>query len=356
MANISDVFNKLLESHESAPIRGPRWHVPQDGFIKEAYTINSSIMKLAQFLLSIRQAYLSTARAPRHASSLSSRQPDRRYFTDKERDEIDFEAKTMIRQYMQVISNLEDAEKTRVVIEKKTRDKRNQSLGKWIRDLRRGEEIDEEEEKSKWIALHREGVLWLLKNRLEKLSEIQREQQETRLMREVEKNKSILENVAFDKSQGLAIGNAALQASKAAQVEAQAKAYKRSQAAAAATAALEDDEGKDIEQKLSADQLRIFAKENQDMVKFYEDTLDQIRSAERSLIEISEMQNRIVMDIAAQTDHIDQLMADSVQTAQNMEAGNKQLKQAAQRSSPARYVFQASIGFCAFLILADMLS
>ncbi|KAK6531648.1 hypothetical protein TWF694_002826 [Orbilia ellipsospora] len=354
MANISDVFNKLLEGRDSAPIRGPRWHVPQDGFIKEAYTINSSIMKLAQFLLSIRQAYLSTARAPRHISSLSSRQPDRRYFTDKERDEIDFEAKTMIRQYMQVISNLEDAEKTRVMIEKKTRDKRNLSLGKWIRELRRGDEIDEEEEKSKWMALHREGVLWLLKNRLEKLSEIQREQQETRLMREVEKNKSILENVAFDKSQGLAIGNAAVQASKAAQVEAQAKAYKRSQAAA--SAALEDDEGRDIEQTLSADQLQIFAKENQDMVKFYEDTLDQIRSAERSLIEISEMQNRIVMDIAAQTDHIDQLMADSVQTAQNMEAGNKQLKQAAQRSSPARYVFQASIGFCAFLILADMLS
>ncbi|EPS41667.1 hypothetical protein H072_4427 [Dactylellina haptotyla CBS 200.50] len=352
MANISDAFNKLLESRDSAPIRGRRWHIPEDGFIKEAYTINASITKLTRFLLSIRQAYLSTARAPRHASSLTTRPPDRRYFTDKERDEIDFEAKTMIRQYMQVIANLEDAEKTRILIEKKTREK-NLSLGKWIRDLRRGgDEVDEEVEKSKWMALHREGVLWLLKNRLEKLSEIQREQQETRLMREVEKNKSILENVAFNKSQGLAMGNAAVQASKAAQVEAQAKAYKRSQAAAA----MEDEETRDIEQMLSKDQLQIFAKENQDMVKYYEDTLDQIRSAEKSLIEISEMQNRIVMDIAAQSDHIDQLMADSVTTSQNVEQGNKQLKQAAQRASPARYVFQASVGFCAFLILADLLT
>ncbi|KAF3921291.1 Syntaxin-18 [Orbilia brochopaga] len=352
MANISNVLNELLEDHGSAPIRGPRWHVPEDGFTKEAYTINASIMNLTRFLLSIRQAYLSTTRAPRHTSSLSARQPDRRYFTDQERDEIDAEAKTMIRQYMQVISNLEGAEKTRVMLERKTREK-NLSLGKWIRELRRGEEADEDEEKSKWLALHREGVLWLLKNRLEKVSEIQREQQETRVMRAIEKNKSILENVAFDKSQGTAIGSAAVQASKAAQMQAQAKAYKRSQASAVA---LEDEEGKDIEQVLSPDQLQIFAKENQDMIKYYEDTLDQIRSAERSLLEISEMQNRIVMDIAAQSNHIDQLMADSVQTAENVDAGNKQLKQAAQRSSPARYVFQASIGFCAFLILADLLS
>ncbi|EWC47233.1 hypothetical protein DRE_03352 [Drechslerella stenobrocha 248] len=273
MANISDVFNKLLDGHNSAPIRGPRWHVPKDGFIKEAYTINSSITNLTRFLLSIRQAYLSTARAPRHTSSLSSRQPDRRYFTDQERDEIDTEAKTMIRQYMQVISNLEDAEKTRVMLERKAREK-NLSLGKWIQELRRGDEPDEEDKKTKWIALHREGVLWLLKNRLEKVSEIQREQQETRVMRAVEKNKSILENMALDKSQGAAIGAAAVQASKAAQMEAQAKAHKRSQASAAA---LGEEDERDIEQVLSPDQLQIFAKENQDMVKYYEATLDQIR-------------------------------------------------------------------------------
>ncbi|KAF3923055.1 hypothetical protein ABW20_dc0105047 [Dactylellina cionopaga] len=275
MANISDLFNNLLQGHDSAPIRGPRWHVPEDGFTKEAYTINSSIITLTNFLLSIRQAYLSTARAPRHTSSLSQQQQqqqNRRYFTDKERDEIDFEAKTMIQQYMQVISNLEGAEKTRVMLEKKAREK-NLSLVKLFRDLRRGDEPDVEVEKSNWVALHREGVLWLLKNRLEKLSEIQREQQETRVMRAVEKNKSILENVAFNRSQGLEMGSSAIQASKAAQMQAQAKAYKRSQAAAA----LEEEDGKDIEQVLSADQLQIFAKENQDMMKYYEDTLDQIR-------------------------------------------------------------------------------
>lgn len=178
----------------------------------------------------------------------------------------------MIRQYMQVIANLENAEKTRVMIEKKTREK-NLSLGKWIRELRRGDEPNEEEEKCKWTSLYREGVLWLLKERLEKLSEIQREQQETRVMRAVEKNKSILENAAFDRSQSVAAGSAAVQASKAAQMEAQAKAYKRAQN----ITAVEEDDGRDIENVLSADQLQIFAKENQDMMKYYEETLDQVR-------------------------------------------------------------------------------
>jgi len=348
MSNISDIFSDLLAGHGSPPIRSRRWEVPQDGFIKEAYTINYSILNLTRFLLSIRQAYLSTARPPRHNPAFSKR-PDRRYFTDKERDEIDFETKTMIRQYMQVISNLEGAEKTRVMVEKKTREK-NISFGKWIKDLRRGDELDEEEEKSKWVSLHREGVLWLLKDRLEKLSEIQREQQETRVMRAVEKNKSILENAVFDKSQGMATASAAVQASKAAQMEAQAKAYKRSHLA------VEEEEQREIEQVLSPDQLQIFAKENQDMIKHYEETLDQVRTAERSLLEISELQTQLATNLAVQSNHIDQLMADSVLTAENMEAGNKQLKKATERSSPARWVFQASLGFCTFLIIADLLS
>lgn len=83
---------------------------------------------------------------------------------------------------------------------------------------------------------------------------------------------------------------------------------------------------------------------------------DDNRSAERSLLEISELQTQLATNLAVQSEHIDQLLADSQLTQDNMEAGNKQLKQAAQRASPARYVFQASVGFCAFLILADILS
>ena len=40
----------------------------------------------------------------------------------------------------------------------------------------------------------------------------------------------------------------------------------------------EDESRRDIEQQLSPEQLQLFARENQDMLKQYEDTLDQVRS------------------------------------------------------------------------------
>ena len=40
----------------------------------------------------------------------------------------------------------------------------------------------------------------------------------------------------------------------------------------------EDESRREIEQQLSPEQLQLFAKENQDMLKQYEDTLDQVRS------------------------------------------------------------------------------
>ncbi len=40
----------------------------------------------------------------------------------------------------------------------------------------------------------------------------------------------------------------------------------------------EDESRREIEQTLSPEQLQLFARENQDMLKQYEDTLDQVRS------------------------------------------------------------------------------
>lgn len=40
----------------------------------------------------------------------------------------------------------------------------------------------------------------------------------------------------------------------------------------------EDESRREIEQSLSPEQLQLFARENQDMLKQYEDTLDQVRS------------------------------------------------------------------------------
>jgi syntaxin 18 len=72
-------------------------------------------------------------------------------------------------------------------------------------------------------------------------------------------------------------------------------------------------------------------------------------------MEISELQTMLINNLTTQSSHIEQLVADSFNTAENVGGGNKQLKKAAQRGSPARLIFFAASGLCAFLILWDLI-
>lgn len=56
-----------------------------------------------------------------------------------------------------------------------------------------------------------------------------------------------------------------------------------------------------------------------------------------------------------QSAHIEQLVMDSLSTTENVGGGNKQLKQATQRPSAARYTFFAASGLCVFLVIWDLL-
>jgi hypothetical protein len=79
------------------------------------------------------------------------------------------------------------------------------------------------------------------------------------------------------------------------------------------------------------------------------------RTAENSLIEIAELQNLLVSNLATQSAHIDQLVADSLETTEGIGKGNKELKKSAGRASPARYTFFAAAGLCTVLILWDLI-
>ena len=79
------------------------------------------------------------------------------------------------------------------------------------------------------------------------------------------------------------------------------------------------------------------------------------RKAEKSLVEISELQTQLVNNLAIQSAHIDQLVADSFYTTENIGGGNKQLKKATERKSTAKYVFYASCGLSLFLVVWDLI-
>lgn len=56
-----------------------------------------------------------------------------------------------------------------------------------------------------------------------------------------------------------------------------------------------------------------------------------------------------------QTAHIDQLVADTLYTTENVGGGNKQLKKATERRRTAKYVFYGSCAFSLVLIAYDLL-
>ena len=106
--------------------------------------------------------------------------------------------------------------------------------------------------------------------------------------------------------------------------------------------------------ELTAEQQQMFAQENSALLKHYEDQLDQVRTAERSILEISELQSTLTANIQMQSENIEQLVQDSYSTTENLGKGNKELKKASERRSTAQALFYSTAAFCSFLVVWDL--
>ncbi|KAI5784620.1 hypothetical protein EDC01DRAFT_662738 [Geopyxis carbonaria] len=322
MTDITSIFSSFLIKHPAtAPIaKSQPPPAPTDEFLKEAYRIAQHIKAVHQNLQATKKPYLSTARPP--VSRTLSQSTSTTHLTDAQRDALDGETKSVIRSTLSFISRLETAEKIRVQTGTQLLARKHSSL----RSLFADDAIQEAEEAAMRVTnAHREAVIWFLKNRLEQVSEEQRERQEIRLQRQIERGKSLLHRMP---------PNAAAQAT-------------------ASKVALQEEQEMAGEGGLTPDQLRIFEKENEGMLKHYEDTLEQVRTAESSLLEISELQTQLAMNLVHQNVHIDNLMQDSMATEDNMQRGNKELKKAAEKASLARTAFFASVGFASVVFIWD---
>jgi len=78
------------------------------------------------------------------------------------------------------------------------------------------------------------------------------------------------------------------------------------------------------------------------------------RTAEKSLLEISELQTTLATNLSVQAEHIDQLVADSYLTTENVGSGNRELQRATERRSTAQMVFWSTCAFCGTLVLWDL--
>jgi syntaxin 18 len=191
------------------------------------------------------------------------------HLTDRQKEEIDAEAKQLIRQLEASIRNLADAEllsqqTETTLIRKKYARLGLGALGSWAAGgagQTKSHEQELDEAKASAIKTHREGVFWYLSQKIQQCSLFQAVMMEKRLRREMEKNKSALAKSRAPMPELGGFDNAAVPPTKS----------------NASTAAYMEAQQVDPEQELSPEQIQMFEKENQDMLKYYESTLDQVR-------------------------------------------------------------------------------
>jgi len=238
---------------------------------------NSRIVELLTYVRAIRQPYLSTAPPPRRrlqeALNHNDHQPS--YLTDKQRDEIDADAKAILRDLHAAVNVLSDAEKVRQQGDAALAEKRRKRhglgvLGKWAAGGALTEKSAEEiaaEAKVNGIKAHREGVIWYLQQRLEQCGRMQSSMMRIRLDREVEKSKSILYKTRG--SGPVPVWEDTMLADVA--------SGSKGKATQKGLPPQDSGIGAGGDDQTSDEQMQLFAKENQDMLKHYENKLDQVR-------------------------------------------------------------------------------
>ncbi len=181
----------------------------------------------------------------------------------------------MLRDLNASVRQLSEAENIRRTSQAKVLENRYSKgvLGRWAAGASGGEKSPEqaiEESRRSVFDMHRDSVMWYLGRKLEEVGEVQRGMMERRLEREVEKGRSVLY-----KARGSA---AAMENGTPGGMNGHANDGNRGAGYRERKGVpVEDESRREIEQQLSPEQLQLFARENQDMLKHYEDTLDQVR-------------------------------------------------------------------------------
>ncbi|EER39966.1 syntaxin [Histoplasma capsulatum H143] len=202
------------------------------------------------------------------------------------------------------------------------------------------------EETERTLKTIRENVLWWLRGRLEGVAEVQRGMVEKRIERIKEKEKSVLHRMSSVPGVGAGGFGPGSDGGGLSMRD-------RPTASDILPDVIDEKEKAEIESKLSPEQLQLFAQENDGLLKHYEDTLGKVKTAEKSLLEISSLQQTLVMHLSTQEDFINQLVSDAANTETNVGQANKDLKRATERRSTAQAVFWGTVGLCTWLIIWD---
>ncbi|KAF8974213.1 hypothetical protein BDZ97DRAFT_1911421 [Flammula alnicola] len=323
-------------------------------YLVEAYHILNHIHTLTRMLASVRTAYLNIDSRSSPLSRQGSRNIDLsegtswsniRHLTNEERDQIDLQARVILTRCSDRVKEMEALEKRRVELVASKTNPLTRLLPARLRQ-------DESTLSSDVIAAHHSSITWYLSRRLAEASQTQKELQEERVKRQLERTRSLGSNAAQEaltmytrdysaNSQSTSSRGPGgwLESTIAATIGATPSSQDTQRkvsaySPAASSYASEDDDDDEIE--LSASQIMQFEQENANILKNVQDTLESVQQAESRLMDISALQIELVTHLTRQTELTDQLYEDAIMTTSTVEKGNEQLKEAKRRAKDGR--------------------
>ncbi|KAJ7228757.1 snare protein syntaxin 18/UFE1 [Mycena pura] len=342
---------------------GETEHVPQilsgKQYIAEAYVILNHINTLTRMLANIRRQYLNVD----SRSALTHRQstrnldldaPDQswaviRHLSNQERDQIDTQARVILTRCADRVKELETLEKRRSELVARKANPLTRLLPARLRQ-------DETTLSSDVVAAHHASITWYLNRRLTEASQTQKEMQEERVKRQLERSKTLGSGAArealimdadplFNPEQqpDSAGGSSWLGGASSSLIAATIGAPLPSDThrPAPSSAKLNDipppsDDEDDEEIELSASQILQFETENANILRSVQDALESVQQAESRLMDISALQMELVTHLTRQTELTDQLYEDAIATTSTVEKGNVELKEAKRRAKDSR--------------------
>ncbi|GAA6047298.1 hypothetical protein JCM3770_001874 [Rhodotorula araucariae] len=342
-------------SHRAGP------DAQDDAWTKQAEQIATNLRSFAAFLTSIRRAYLDLGSSSSNPHAHHQQQPARqldpskglsawegvRWLTDRERDEIDFAVKVALRKSVDRVRELEALEKARLAAAK--RDNPNAGLSRLLGLASSASAASPTVEA---LAQHRAHIALWLNELLAAVSQRQRDQQEARVRRQLERTQSL-----GGMGGGGALGMDELGRQMAARAKSERAAgkgqgrgsvdegigavgtvpsmYRPAPIPGAGEEDEEDDEHP-LESTLTAEQVQQFEAEESALLKATQSDLEALKTAESSLLEIAALQTQLAQHLGQQSELTDKLWEEAVTVSGEVERGNKQLKQAKERSRDSR--------------------
>lgn len=224
---------------------------------------------------------------------------------------------------------------------------------------------------SEFVAAHHSSITWYLGRRLTELSQTQKELQEERIKRQLERTRTLGSN-ATREAQYLNLGPGSTNSATANPFGPEPTGSSRSDSSSegsggwvgvaasnlfAATLGVtgssgtplsqrgslpssepsmisDDDDDDDIE--LTQSQILQFENENANMLRAVQDNLESVQQAEARLMDISALQMELVNHLTRQTELTEKLYDDAIATTSMVEQGNREIKEAKRRAKDSR--------------------